>query len=1052
VPDDTQPDSSHPDDAAEHVTIRTFLIADVRGYTLFTQERGDEAAAKLAAKFADIAREVIEGRGGTLLELRGDEALCVFASTREAIRAAVDLQERFVEETLEQPELPLTVGIGLDAGEAVAVQGGYRGGALNLAARLCGQARAGEILASREVTHLARRLEGVRYEDRGPLTFKGMSDPVAVVRLVPEGDDPAVRLRPFAPAQPAPVRTSRRWAPIGVAIVLVLAIVAISIPLLLSGDDAAEVDIGTNSVARLNAADGGFELATELEQRPGASAVGFGSLWVAQPDRGLVARLALEDGAITDPSIRVGTSPSGVAVGGGSVWVTNAADGTVSRINVETNEVSQTLHVGSGPTGIAFGDGVLWIADSIGGALLRVDPNSEEIGTLPLAGLPSSVAFTPQAVWVSIAPNGVARVDPGTSNVVLTKQVGTGPTAIVAAFGSIWVANQLDGTVTRLDPSTGREEATIPVDEGPNALVAAGGSLWVAHEFDNTVRAIDPDTNDVESTVPSGGATASLATGGGGLWLAVGASATEHRGGTLTMSSAAEAPLSLDPAIAYDGVVWQINTITNDTLVTYKKVGGPDGATLVPDLASALPQVSEDGLSYRLPLREGIRYSTGELVRPEDFRYGLERSISQSLEAAGIFGALEGAKACSGNTVCDLSDSIVVDDEAVTFHLARPDPDLPYKLALQFATPVPAAIPFEDQGLNPIPATGPYMIEEASADRIELVRNPEFREWSGAAQPDGFVDAISWRFEEGLPSAFDRLSAGSLDLMTQEPRPEDLEILLAAHPDQAVTSFHPFTLFVGFDVLKPPFDDPRVRQALNYAIDRDLMVELLGDATSQRPTCQILPPNFHGYAPFCPYTLEPESGVWSAPDLDRARALIEDADASGERVTAWAMARDALIPDPPGVMQHVVDVLNDLGLRARMKVVDDVDRYFDAVYQVTAPAGIPGHPQIYLSGWAPDYPFASNFVDIQFGCGAPGNSSGYCSRSLDAEMTRARRLQTTDPGAATRAWTEIEHQLVEEGAQAPLTNPVTTYAVSARTENVQINPQWGILLSRLWVQ
>jgi peptide/nickel transport system substrate-binding protein len=1052
VPDTSQPVPPREGEASQTVQIRTFLIADVRGYTLFTQERGDEAAAKLAAKFADIAREIVEARGGTLLELRGDEALCVFFSSREAIRTAVDLQERFVEETLEQPELPLTVGIGLDAGEAVAVQGGYRGGALNLAARLCGQARAGEILASREVTHLARRLEGVRYEDRGPLTFKGMSDPVAVVRLVPEGDDPAVRLRPFAPAQPAPVRTSRRWAPIGVAIVLVLAIVAISIPLLLSGDDAAEVDIGTNSVARLNAADGGFELATELEQRPGASAVGFGSLWVAQPDRGLVARLALEDGAITDPSIRVGTSPSGVAVGGGSVWVTNAADGTVSRINVETNEVSQTLHVGSGPTGIAFGDGVLWIADSIGGALLRVDPNSEEIGTLPLAGLPSSVAFTPQAVWVSIAPNGVARVDPGTSNVVLTKQVGTGPTAIVAAFGSIWVANQLDGTVTRLDPSTGREEATIPVDEGPNALVAAGGSLWVAHEFDNTVRAIDPDTNDVESTVPSGGATASLATGGGGLWLAVGASATEHRGGTLTMSSAAEAPLSLDPAIAYDGVVWQINTITNDTLVTYKKVGGPDGATLVPDLASALPQVSEDGLSYRLPLREGIRYSTGELVRPEDFRYGLERSISQSLEAAGIFGALEGAKACSGNTVCDLSDSIVVDDEAVTFHLARPDPDLPYKLALQFATPVPAAIPFEDQGLNPIPATGPYMIEEASADRIELVRNPEFREWSGAAQPDGFVDAISWRFEEGLPSAFDRLSAGSLDLMTQEPRPEDLEILLAAHPDQAVTSFHPFTLFVGFDVLKPPFDDPRVRQALNYAIDRDLMVELLGDATSQRPTCQILPPNFHGYAPFCPYTLEPESGVWSAPDLDRARALIEDADASGERVTAWAMARDALIPDPPGVMQHVVDVLNDLGLRARMKVVDDVDRYFDAVYQVTAPAGIPGHPQIYLSGWAPDYPFASNFVDIQFGCGAPGNSSGYCSRSLDAEMTRARRLQTTDPGAATRAWTEIEHQLVEEGAQAPLTNPVTTYAVSARTENVQINPQWGILLSRLWVQ
>ena len=285
-------------ESIDGVHIRTFLIADVRGYTLFTQERGDEVAAKLAAKFAEIAREIVQARGGTLLELRGDEALCVFSSTREAIRAAVDLQQRFVEETLEQPELPLTVGIGLDAGEAVPVEGGYRGAALNLAARLCGQARAGEILATREVTHLARRIEGARYEDRGSLSFKGISDPVVVVRVVPEGVDPVERLRPYAPPPPPPPKTSRRWVVVG-AIAAVLALVAISIPLLSSGDDDA-VDIGTNSVARMNAEDGSLELATELGQRPGASAIGFGSLWVAQPDRGRVARLDLEDGSIVD--------------------------------------------------------------------------------------------------------------------------------------------------------------------------------------------------------------------------------------------------------------------------------------------------------------------------------------------------------------------------------------------------------------------------------------------------------------------------------------------------------------------------------------------------------------------------------------------------------------------------------------------------------------------------------------------------------------------------------------------------------------------------------
>jgi YVTN family beta-propeller protein len=1043
------PGSPRPE--AEHgVQIRTFLIADVRGYTLFTQERGDEVAAKLAAKFADIARDGVEARGGTLLELRGDEALCVFASAREAIRAAVELQLRFVEETLAEPELPLTVGIGLDAGEAVPVQGGYRGGALNLAARLCGLARAGEVLASREVAHLARRMDGVQYEDRGSVSLKGLHEPVAISRVVPQDADPVEQLRPFTPPPPEVRKPSRRWVmPVGIAVVL--ALVAISIPLLSSGDDASEIDIGTNSVGRVNTEDGSLELATELGQRPGASAVGSGSLWVAEPDRGVVARMGLEDGSVIDPSIRVGNSPAGVAVGEGSVWVTNAADGTVSRINVQTNEETQTLDAGTEPTGIAFGEGALWVADSLGAALLRVDPISGESENVPLAGQPSGVAFTNDAVWVSVAPAGVARVDPADLSMTLTKTVGSGPTAIVAAFGSIWVANYLDGTVTRLDPSTGSTEATIPVGEGPNALVAAAGSLWVANTFDDSISTIDPATNTADAPVPVGGAAESLAAEGDDLWLAVGASATEHLGGTLTVSSESQAPVSLDPAVAYAGG-WEILSITNDTLVTYKKVSGPDGATLVPDLASSLPQVSEDGLSYRFPFRDGIRYSTGDPVRPEDVRHGLERAIALSGDAAGLLGAIHGARACHQEpSTCDLSDSIEVDDESVTIHLARPDGDLPFKLALPFAAAVPTTIPIEDQGLDAVPATGPYMIEVAGPGGIELVRNPEFREWSGAAQPDGFVDAISWRFNEGRAGAFDRLMAGDIDLMTDPPTPEDLANLQAAHPDQLVLAFQYFTVFVGFDVLQPPFDDARVRQALNYAIDRDRVVELLGGPTTQRPTCQILPPNYQGYLPFCPYTLEPESGVWSAPDLDRARALIQESDAIGEQVTVWVMDHDPILGDAAPVMQHVVDVLNELGLRAHLKVVP-IDPYFNAVNQNTAKAGSPGHPQVFLYGWIQDYPAAGTFIVPLYGCPGSANPFGYCSRRLDASVDKALRLQATDPGAANRLWTDIEHQLVEEAAQAPLTNPVFARAVSGRVENVQVHTQWGILLSRLWVQ
>jgi WD40 repeat protein/class 3 adenylate cyclase len=180
--------------AAVEAGIKTFLIADVRGYTRFTQERGDEAAARLATRFAELAREAVEAAGGTLVELRGDEALAVFDSARQALRAAADLQERFVAETVADPSLPLAVGIGLDAGEAVAVDGGYRGGALNLAARLCSLAGPGEVLVSPGVAHLARKVEGLDYVERGSVRLKGLEKPVDVVAVRPEREDVAREL------------------------------------------------------------------------------------------------------------------------------------------------------------------------------------------------------------------------------------------------------------------------------------------------------------------------------------------------------------------------------------------------------------------------------------------------------------------------------------------------------------------------------------------------------------------------------------------------------------------------------------------------------------------------------------------------------------------------------------------------------------------------------------------------------------------------------------------------------------------------------------------
>jgi adenylate cyclase len=190
--------------------LRIFLIADVRGYTRFTQEHGDEAAAELTGAFAKATRAVAATCGGDVIELRGDEALVVFGSARQALRAAVELQEVFVGGSDVVPALPLGVGIGVDAGEAVPLEQGYRGAALNLAARLCSQAQPGEVLASESVTHLAGKVSGLEYRERGRLRLKGLAQPVRAYHVVTEGAARIKRRRVSAGCLPA--RAGRgRW-------------------------------------------------------------------------------------------------------------------------------------------------------------------------------------------------------------------------------------------------------------------------------------------------------------------------------------------------------------------------------------------------------------------------------------------------------------------------------------------------------------------------------------------------------------------------------------------------------------------------------------------------------------------------------------------------------------------------------------------------------------------------------------------------------------------------------------------------------------------------
>ena len=178
-------------------SFRVFLIADVRGYTRFTQMEGDAAAARLATKFAWIAREAVAARSGRVIELRGDEALAVFDSPEQAVRAALELLATCAEETEVESDLPLNVGVGIDAGEAVPVEDGFRGAALNMAARLCSFALAGEVLVTPTLAEKAITGGDGDFEFRphGDAQFKGIDEPVEVMKAVAQR--PSGSLMPF---------------------------------------------------------------------------------------------------------------------------------------------------------------------------------------------------------------------------------------------------------------------------------------------------------------------------------------------------------------------------------------------------------------------------------------------------------------------------------------------------------------------------------------------------------------------------------------------------------------------------------------------------------------------------------------------------------------------------------------------------------------------------------------------------------------------------------------------------------------------------------------
>jgi branched-chain amino acid transport system substrate-binding protein len=516
--------------------VRTFLIADVRGYTSFTQSRGDEAAGDLAGKFAALAREAVSATGGEVIELRGDEALCVFPSARQALRAAVELQIRFRERVEGQPIFPLGIGIGLAAGEAVPVEDGYRGGALNLAARLCSLAAAGQILASEMVTGLAGTLDGVRFVERRRVRVKGLEKPVQVIEVVSEVDLPPV---PSA-AQPS----ARRRRPLVLAagaVILVGGISAAAVGLTRGGGGAPAglASVAPDSVAVVDPRAGEIAAQVPIPGGPSVVAAGRRWVWVASDDNRTISSIAADKGEVTHVVVPNAT-PSALAADGDAVWVLDGNRRVLLKIDPRYADVTRRINLPRAPLApatnqrlsslsVVSGAGALWVTDG-SPRLLRVDPTRREVLKLDVGAALNDVAVGGGAVWaISGQAASVFRIDTQARSVEnrirIVNRLGSTasfPVAVAMGEGAVWVLNGNTQTVSRIDPEFGGVTSTIPLGIGsnPSDIATGSGAVWVANSGNGTLARIDPSTNS-RATIPLGNSPTGVAVGGGRVWVSV---------------------------------------------------------------------------------------------------------------------------------------------------------------------------------------------------------------------------------------------------------------------------------------------------------------------------------------------------------------------------------------------------------------------------------------------------------------------------------------------------------------------------------------------------
>jgi len=404
-------------------------------------------------------------------------------------------------------------------------------------------------------------------------------------------------------------------------------------------------------------------------------------------------------------------------------------------------------------------------------------------------------------------------------------------------------------------------------------------------------------------------------------------------------------PDYMDPQLSYTAEGWTAMGEVYIPLLTYKHGEGAEGSEVVPGLAKGMPKISNGGKTYTLFLRPGLKYSNGKPVKASDFTYAVERAFKVnsggSVFYTGIVGAEKFAETKSGGI-----PGIKTNDKTgeVKIELTKPRGTFTNELALMFVAPVPQGTPNEDLSANPPPGTGPYMIKNVHpGNGWEYERNPYWAKDNSKAMPEyptGIIDGAKITVVRNDETQVNDIEQGKYDWM-QNPPPASRYSQVKEKYEGSQFKVEPTisTYYFWMNTTKAPFDDVKVRQAVNYAVDPSALERIYSGQI--KAAHQILPEGMPGHKPFDLYP----------HNMAKAEEMLKEANPSDMDITVWT---DNESPNKEAG-EYYEGVLKELGFNTKLKVIN-ADNYFTVIGNLSTPDLDTG-----WSDWFEDYPHPNDF-------------------------------------------------------------------------------------------